>query len=312
MSESEGLHSKAKFIIHKKLHLKSLDKILSETEIKKVKSENFKEINTLLFNPIFNKTELGKTRLIKANQKLILKYANRYYRLYKNKLRAIDIDDLVSAGNLGLVKAIKKFDSKYKNSFSTYAVFWIKQAILREIKENLGITKIPESFLKKINRYNSDHTTLSEQDKNIVNLVNYRFNDYTSLDEFINNGNGNLDTCKKDLIASSNIYTPNNITHHYKTEYTMERKEFIERIKKVLSSQAKQRRLTTRHLKIFMLRYGLEDGIPKSLEEVGDEIGVTRERVRQICEKCLNKLKQSKQFSLEDYSTFEANYDKRY
>jgi len=310
MSESEELHSKVNFIIHKKLYLKSLDKILSEAQIKKVKSENFKKINTLLFNPIFNKTELSKTRLIKANQKLIRKYANRYYGIYKSKLRAIDIDDLVSAGNLGLIKAIKKFDTKYQTNFSTYAVFWIKQAILREIKENLGITRIPDFFLGKINRYNSDHTTLSKRDKDIVNLVDYHFNAYISLDEFTNNGE--LDTCKKDLIASSNIYTPNNIALHYKTEYPVEHKEFIERIKKVLSSQTKQSRLTTRHFKIFMLRYGLEDGIPKTLEEVGDEIGVTRERVRQICEKCLNKLKQSKQFSLEDYSTFEANYDKRY
>ncbi|MCR4735918.1 MAG: sigma-70 family RNA polymerase sigma factor [Treponema sp.] len=303
MDTIENPPKKAIIIVHKKRKLKSLDSILAQNPTKKTKTENFEDTNSSLYNPIFNKTKVLKEDLIKANKSLVYKYANHFYKHYRNRISALDIEDLVSAGTLGLLKAIEKFDPKLENSFSTYAVFWITQAIRREIDDNLGMAKIPVHFIEKINKYNSGYNDyLSVQEIKQIQLVNFHFGNYHSLDDFT--GSEELDTCLKDLTSSYNHFTPTNIALYYKTEYQAEKDEFATRVKDVLESRVKPR-----YLNIFMLRYGLEDGMPKSLEEVGDENGITRERVRQICEKCLGKLRQSKQFTLEDYSTFEVLYD---
>lgn len=301
MDESENKPKKV-IIVRKKQHLKSLDEILSQALVKKSKPENFDEANSSLYNPVFNKTDKLKEKLLEANQYLVYKYANHFYRLYKNKISALELEDLISAGNLGLLKAIEKFNPKLENSFSTYAVFWIKQVIIRDVYENLGMTKFPVHLIEKIHKYNTGYYSISEQDKNTIELAKYYFGNLFSLDKLI--GNDEFDTSIKDLTSSYNRYTPQNIALYYKPEYEYELKEFSERVKEVLGLRVNQR-----FLKMFMLRYGLEDGLPKTLEEVGDEIGVTRERVRQVCAKCLKKLRESKQFSLADYSIFEVNYD---
>ena len=294
---------KVTVIVHKKRRLQSLESILACAPKKKEKPENYEEANSSLYNPIFNKTEVVKEDLIKANQSLVYKYANHYYKHYRNKFAALDIEDLISAGNIGLLKAINKFDPKLENSFSTYAVFWITQAIRREVDDNLGMTKIPVHFIEKMNKYNSGYDAyITMQEAHAIKLVNFHFGNYHSLDDLT--GTEEQDTCIKELTASYNRYTPTNIALYYKTEYETEREEFVTRVRNVLGS-----RVQPRYLSIFMLRYGLEDGMPKSLEEVGEENGITRERVRQICEKCLGRLRQSRQFSLEDYSTFEVLYD---
>lgn len=303
MDKLENPSKKVTIIVHKKRQLKSLDSILSQEPKKKQKSEKFEDTNSSLYNPIFNKTEILKEDLIKANKSLVYKYANHYYKHYRSKIAALDIEDLLSAGTLGLLKAINKFNPKVEISFSTYAVFWITQAIRREIDDNLGMAKIPVHFIEKINKYNAGYNEyLSDQEIKTIKLVNFYFGNYHSLDDFT--GTEDLESCIKDLTAAYNRFTPTNIALYYKTEYKAEKAEFVTRVKDVLGSRVK-----SRYLSIFMLRYGLEDGMPKSLEEVGDENGITRERVRQICEKCLEKLRQSKQFSLEDYSTFEVFYD---
>ena len=294
---------KVTVIVHKKRRLQSLESILSCTPKKKEKPENYEEANSSLYNPIFNKTEVVKEDLIKANQSLVYKYANHYYKHYRKKIAALDIEDLISAGNIGLLKAINKFDPKLENSFSTYAVFWITQAIRREVDDNLGMAKIPVHFIEKMNKYNSGYDAyITMQEAHAIKLVNFHFGNYLSLDDLT--GTEEQDTCIKELTASYNRYTPTNIALYYKTEYETEREEFVKRVRNVLG-----KRVLPRYLSIFMLRYGLEDGMPKSLEEVGEENGITRERVRQICEKCLGRLRQSRQFSLEDYSTFEVLYD---
>lgn len=303
MDKFESQPKKVTIIVHKKRYLKSLDSILSQIPIKKIKTKNYEDANNSLYNPIFNKTETLKETLIKANRNLVYKYAYQFYKHYKNKLGALDIEDLISAGTLGLLKAINRFNPKFENNFSTYAVFWITQAIRREINDNLGMTKIPIHFIEKINKYNSGYGTyLSDLEVNSIKLVNFYFGNYGSLDEFASNNES--DTSIKDLTSSYNRFTPTNIALYYKTEYKAEKDEFVTRVKDVLSSHVKPR-----YLDIFMLRYGLEDGIPKSLEKIGEENGITRERVRQICEKCLIKLRNSNQFSIEDYSTFEVHYD---
>ena len=167
---------KATIIVHKKRKLKSLDSILSQNSIKKTKTENFEDTNSSLYNPIFNKTAVLKEDLIKANKSLVYKYANLFYKHYRNRISALDIEDLVSAGTLGLLKAIEKFDPKLENSFSTYAVFWITQAIRREIDDNLGMAKIPVHFIEKINKYNSGYNDyLSVQEIKQIQLVNFHF-----------------------------------------------------------------------------------------------------------------------------------------
>lgn len=234
------------------------------------------------------------------NKRLVDKYANIYHRVFGS---VIDFEDLEQAGMMGMIIAAEKFDLELGTEFSTYAVWWIRQSITREIM-NTGYTiRIPVHKMEQIFRViraDSKHAEESDYYKRLELIgldigmqtedveeclrLYYQFLRTTSLDLPIGE---EQDTLLVDIIPKENEIT---------TEEEVSHTILKESLSEVLST------LTQREQKVIRLRFGLDDGRPRTLEEVGKEFNVTRERIRQIEAKALRKLRHpSRSRKLKDY-----------
>ena len=227
------------------------------------------------------------------NKRLVDKYVMAYRKRYGNRL---DFEDLEQVGFMGLIKAANKFDFAQGNAFSTYAVFWIKQAISREIMDNGYAIRIPVHMMERINKVVSLDNQLSEEystvkeripliaveigltDTDVWECLILKNNilTYSSLDAPIGE---DQDSYLGEMIPDNE--TPS-------IEDIVSNRMLREQLEKLLST------LSVREQKIIRLRFGLDDGIPKTLETVGQSFNVTRERIRQIEAKALRKLNHPK------------------
>lgn len=225
----------------------------------------------------------AKKTITESNLRLVISIAKKF------RNRGLSFQDLIQEGNLGLMNAVEKFNYSLGYKFSTYAGWWIKQYIGRAI-ENKGRTiKIPSGVLEIINRvYTTEkamttelgHVPTDEELAARVNLpletlIDYRYNymEPTSTDICINDDN---DDTIGSLIEDVNFKDPESLY------LEQNRKEMV---KIILSS------LDEREARIISLRFGLEDDKPKTLSETGEIIGLTKERIRQIENKALMKLR---------------------
>lgn len=265
---------------------------LAETGDEQEKEEIQAEIKALQLD--VDRGSDAKKRLAEANLRLVVSIAKRYVG------RGMLFLDLIQEGNLGLIKAVEKFDYRKGYKFSTYATWWIRQAITRAIADQARTIRIPVHMVETINKLirvsrqllqelgrEPTPEEIAEEMKMPVERVREILKisqEPVSLETPIGEEE---DSHLGDFIKDDNVPVPADAA-----TFTL----LKEQLEEVLGT------LTEREQKVLMLRFGLEDGRARTLEEVGKEFNVTRERIRQIEAKALRKLRHpSRSRKLKDY-----------